>query len=288
MIADANGRDASSTLTIGDSLTISNVVSSNRNDAAIFTPYDPTGIIVDTKTSPASPPPPKPKKKKCGGVASVVMVAVVATIYTAGAATALFSIAFSGLSAAMAGAVPHWALQLQPPQLQRGSISLGGAIVGAAQCRVATTGMALGAHRGGQVAVASFAAGASSTLGSSLSGKGGNSPGILCTTQRLAAQSVFDYSVNYVVSKVVDLDTAFSWKNVAGAAISSVIASNLNTKMDLSGSIIRGIGSAANSAYIRDKWFGVASQTMRKSRQMRLGMRWRIILLGRRINLRIS
>ncbi|WP_263262289.1 hypothetical protein [Pseudomonas sp. RIT-PI-S] len=142
-----------------------------------------------------------------------------------------------------------------------GSISLGGAIVGAALGSAASqlTGIALGAQvkfSWRQVAVAGITGAAGATVGQAVSGIGNGATNLLSTTQRLAAQGIFDYSVNYAASKVVGLDTAFSWKNVAGAAISSVIAGNLNTKTDLSGSIIRGIGSAASSAYIRDKWFG--------------------------------
>ncbi|WP_263262285.1 hypothetical protein [Pseudomonas sp. RIT-PI-S] len=187
-------------------------------------------------------------------------MAVVATIYTAGAASALFAGAgFTGSAGAFAAGSAALSAAASGTALTAGAIgyatvagTLAGAAIGSAASQL--TGMALGVQdkfSWSQVAVAGISGAATLGLSNAVAaGSLGESAQALMKsgTAGYAAQGVFNYSVNYAASKVVGLDTAFSWKNVAASAISSVIAGNLNTKTNLSGSIIRGIGSAASSA----------------------------------------
>ncbi|WP_133247598.1 hypothetical protein [Pseudomonas sp. SDI] len=64
------------------------------------------------------------------------------------------------------------------------------------------------------------------------------------------------YASNYVGSKVVGLETSFSWKGMAASALGSAIAGNLYGDPGAIGSVVRGQVSAHASAWMTDKWFG--------------------------------
>ncbi len=162
LIADANGLGVGDALDRGTSLIIPNVAGSNANNADTFKAYDPSEVTGDLTPVPIYQPP-KPKKKKSNGLASVVMVvvAVVATVFTAGAATAVISGAattFGGAAAAGTAALSAAAAGTAA------TISLGGAIVGAAVGSAASqlVGMGMGAvdkFSWGQVAASGITGG---------------------------------------------------------------------------------------------------------------------------------
>ena len=63
-IAEANGITSDAQLRVGVSLNLPNLVGGSHNDAATFTPYDPSKIVGDTSPYLAAPPPnPKGLKK---------------------------------------------------------------------------------------------------------------------------------------------------------------------------------------------------------------------------------
>jgi|GEM_PF-7066966 len=245
LIADANGKDLSEALVAGSSLKIPNVVSSNRNDATTFKPYNPNEVIGDVITPPQ---PPKPKKKKCNAVASVVMVvvAVVATVLTAGAAAPLLGGVATSMGLSVAGTAIASAVT---------AVSWGiGAAVGSLASQAVGKAMGVVDHISWkQAAVAGLTAGVASwaapALGAVQSATGS-------TMLRYAAQGALVYGTNYVGSKIVGLDTSFSWKNMAASAIASAVAGELYADDGFMGSVIRGQASAHTSAWMRDKWFG--------------------------------
>ncbi|MHA6194717.1 LysM peptidoglycan-binding domain-containing protein [Pseudomonas wadenswilerensis] len=263
VIADANG--LSDTLMVGSSLRIPNVVTSNRNDATTFKPYNPAEVIGDTITPPV---PPKPKKKKCNAAASIVMVvvAVVATIFTAGAAAYL--IAPATTAATVGGAVGAGMAAVSAAGVGVG-ISAGTLAVGAVAGSLASqaVGKAMGvvdkiswkqaavAGLGSYIGagIMDLAAGASSTLSNAMSA---SSPTWGQVAVSYGAQGVAGYTGSYIASKAVGLDTSFSWKNMAASAIGSIVAGSINQKSGFWNSTIRGQVSAHSSAWMRDKWFG--------------------------------
>ncbi|MHA6194730.1 LysM peptidoglycan-binding domain-containing protein [Pseudomonas wadenswilerensis] len=265
VIADANG--LGDKLVVGSSLRIPNVVTSNRNDATTFKPYNPAEVIGDTITPPT---PPKPKKKKCNAVASVVMVvvAVVATIFTAGAALAAI-----GTTATTLGGIASAAISGRIGAVSAGGIGVGltatslglGAVVGSLASQ--TVGKAMGvvdkiswkqaavAGLGSYIGagIMDLAAGASSTISNAMSA---SSPTWGQVALSYGAQGVAGYTGSYIASKAVGLDTSFSWKNMAASAIGSIVAGSINQKSGFWNSTIRGQVSAHSSAWMRDKWFG--------------------------------
>ncbi|MHA6194719.1 HYD1 signature containing ADP-ribosyltransferase family protein [Pseudomonas wadenswilerensis] len=266
VIADANG--LSDTLMVGSSLRIPNVVTSNRNDATTFKPYNPAEVIGDTITPPT---PPKPKKKKCNAAASIVMVvvAVVATIFTAGAALAVVAPAAgaaggtlsaaigAGMAAVGAGGVSAGVVAAAVTQV--GALAVAGVFVGAAvvgSVASQAVGKAMGVVDNiswRQAAVAGLTAGAAQWAAPALSSVADK---VGSASAGYAAQGAFSYATNYVGSKIVGLETSFSWRNLAASAVASVIAGNVYEKDGFTGSIVRGQVSAQSSAWMRDKWFG--------------------------------
>ena len=91
LIADANGLNASATLTAGTTLVIPNQVTGMHNNASTFQVYDPMQALGDVSPTLPKAPAPKPKKssKKKGGCGKILLgiliaaVAVVAMIYVA-------------------------------------------------------------------------------------------------------------------------------------------------------------------------------------------------------------
>ncbi|MHA6194726.1 LysM peptidoglycan-binding domain-containing protein [Pseudomonas wadenswilerensis] len=283
VIADANG--LSDTLMVGSSLRIPNVVSSNRNDATTFKPYNPAEVIGDTITPPV---PPKPKKKKCNAAASIVMVvvAVVATIFTAGAALAvvgstattfggLASAAISGgIGAVTAGGVTAAAVGASGLGLAgMTAVYAGAAVVGSLASQ--TVGKAMGVVdqiSWKQAAVAGLAGGIAGGLsqmaaagkfgdaiGSAFNNTAGVNNAVPTLSDRLisyGAQGTFNYTANYVSNRVVGLDTAFSWKGMAATVAGSIVAGTVSDRKDWYGSVLRGQIGAQASAMMRDKWFG--------------------------------
>ncbi|WP_221928398.1 LysM peptidoglycan-binding domain-containing protein [Pseudomonas kilonensis] len=270
LIADANGLDPSKPLIPGSSVHIPNVVGSTHNNASTFKPYSAEGIIGDNTPKPGPPPPPpKPKKKKSGGLASVVMVvvAVVATVFTAGAAAPLAGVAAGTMGGVMAtGAAVLTGAAGLGLGATLGVAALAGA-VGSAASQLA--GKAMGVTDGfswGQVAVGGLTSAVTAGFGY-LAQAGTLGPWAATAAEAMrtggsygsgyAALGTFNYANSQIASRIVGLDTSFSWRNVAASAVGAVVAGNVaGNGGGLAGSTIRGQVSAYASAIIKDKWFG--------------------------------
>ncbi|WP_339488784.1 LysM peptidoglycan-binding domain-containing protein [Pseudomonas rhizophila] len=267
LIADANGLSANDALERGTSLVIPNVAGSNANNADTFKAYDQSEVTGDLTPVPIYQPP-KPKKKKSKGLASVVMVvvAVVATVFTAGAATAVISGAattFGGAAAAGTAALSAAAAGTAA------TISLGGAIVGAAVGSAASqlVGMGMGAvdkFSWGQVAASGITGGLTYGITSGVGTLAqGAQPGswaqIAASAARTySAQGVFNYAASQVANRIVGLDTSFSWNRLASSVVAANVSGGLNGRFgnQLSGQIVSGQAGAYASAVISDKWLG--------------------------------
>ena len=233
LIADANGLSANDPLERGTSLVIPNVAGSSSNNADTFKAYDQSEVTGDLTPVPIYKPP-KPKKKKSKGLASVVMVvvAVVATVFTAGAALAAiapaaaagFTVAGAGV-AALSGAA-GWA-------------GFGAAIVGgmAGSAAAQLAGNAMGVTEGfswGQVAMGGLAAGIGAGVGNLVSG--GQTAQQLAQTGsygKVATAAVLNSFGNYGASKIVGLDTSFSWRSIATSALASVATARISKGVGL-------------------------------------------------------
>ncbi|WP_095153818.1 hypothetical protein [Pseudomonas sp. Irchel 3E13] len=71
-----------------------------------------------------------------------------------------------------------------------------------------------------------------------------------------AVQGVIGYASSQLASKIVGLETSFSWSSMAASAIGSIVAGSINQSSGFWNSTIRGQISAHSSAWMRDKWFG--------------------------------
>ncbi|MDH1109260.1 LysM peptidoglycan-binding domain-containing protein [Pseudomonas otitidis] len=281
LIADANGLTGSDELIPGSSLQIPNVVSSTRNTANTFKPYNAEEIIgnVTLEPQPLPPPPPKPKKKKCGGVASVVMVvvAVVASVFTAGASMALLSgasLAAAGSAglAAVTGGLAAVAASVGPAAFIGGSL-IGGAVGSAASQLVGKSmgvvdkfswkQVATGAISGVATAGLGYAA-SQGVFGSTIAGAtnaiGNAGAAATATTRELAigyaAQGIFGYVASYAANKIVGLSTSFSWRDMAASSLGAMIGGTAVTGRGFGSTLLRAELGAHSKAFIRDKWLG--------------------------------
>ncbi|WP_053162413.1 RHS repeat protein [Pseudomonas brassicacearum] len=267
LIADANGLGVGDVLDRGTSLIIPNVAGSNANNADTFKAYDPSEVTGDLTPVPIYQPP-KPKKKKSNGLASVVMVvvAVVATVFTAGAATAVISGAASTLGGAAAAGTAALSAAAAGTAA---TISLGGAIIGAAVGSAASqlVGMGMGAvdkFSWGQVAASGITGGLTYGITSGIGTLAqGAQPGSWAKTAASAAktysaQGVFNYAASQVANRIVGLDTSFSWNRLASSVVAANVSGGLNGRFgnQLSGQIVSGQVGAYASAAISDKWLG--------------------------------
>ncbi|VII90818.1 hypothetical protein [Pseudomonas sp. FG-3G] len=196
----------------------------------------------------------------------MVVVAVVATVFTAGAATAVISGAattFGGAAAAGTAALSAAAAGTAA------TISLGGAIVGAAVGSAASqlVGMGMGAvdkFSWGQVAASGITGGLTYGITSGVGTLAqGAQPGswaqIAASAARTySAQGVFNYAASQVANRIVGLDTSFSWNRLASSVVAANVSGGLNGRFgnQLSGQIVSGQAGAYASAVISDKWLG--------------------------------
>jgi YD repeat-containing protein len=279
LIADANGLSATDELIPGSSLQIPNVVSSTRNTATNFKPYNADEVIGNTTVDPQPlpPPVPKPKKKKCGGVASIVMVvvAVVAAVFTAGAGLALAGgMSLGAAVSAGATAVVTAGVGLGSAMVAAGGwagagIALAAGAVGSAASQLVGKSMGVvdkfswsQVAVGGLTSAATFGLGYvagqgafGATVADGVNSLGRANAGIGNITTGYASLGVFGYAGSYAANKIVGLDTTFSWKGVAastvGGAVSGVVSSQTNFNPFIKGQV-----NAFSSAAIADKWFG--------------------------------
>lgn len=288
LIADANGLSQSSALSPGDTLVIPRVVGSTKNNSGTFEVYNPDIIVGDNKPTPKVPPPPKPKKKKSHGLASIVMVivAVVASVYTAGLATAALGAVATGVSAGTVAAAAggYGALGLAALGGTAASITvgaagvaigtgaaLGGAIIGGMGGSLASqlAGHAMGLSDGlswRQVAAGGLTAGlisgASEALTAANTGWAATAAEeITAAGAGPASKGVLSYSSSLIANKVVGLDSAFSWRDLAASVGGAVVVDKISGVGGASktGSFVRGEAGAFVAAYMKDKWFGGGS-----------------------------
>ncbi|WP_212801038.1 RHS repeat protein [Pseudomonas sp. St290] len=231
LIADANGLGVGDALDRGTSLIIPNVAGSNANNADTFKAYDQNEVTGDLTPVPIYQPP-KPKKKKSKGLASVVMVvvAVVATVFTAGAALVAVGAAggatIAGAGVAALSGAAGWA-------------GFGAAVVGgmAGSAAAQLAGNAMGVTDGfswGQVAMGGLAAGIGAGVGNLVSG--GQTAQQLAQTGsygKIATAAVLNSFGNYGASKIVGLDTSFSWRSIATSALASVATARISKGLGL-------------------------------------------------------
>ncbi|NWB95777.1 hypothetical protein HX882_07755 [Pseudomonas gingeri] len=207
----------------------------------------------------------------------MVVVAIVATVYTAGAAGAALGAASSATattaSAIAASAGGYGALGVSvlagSAAISTGAL-IGGAVigglVGAAASQMA--GKAMGvvdSFSWGQVAVGGLTAGITAGFGylaqagqlgawgktAAIAMKDGGSYG-----SGYAALGTFNYANSQIASRIVGLDTSFSWRNVAASAVGATIGGAIGAGAGLTSSVIRDEVGAFASAVIKDKWLG--------------------------------
>ncbi len=271
LIADANSLNPSKTLLVGESIRIPNVVSGTRNNSTTFKVYSADDVVGNTTPSPTLPPPPKPKKKKSSGLASVVMVvvAVVATVLTAGAAAPLAV----GATATTGGLVATGAAVMTGTIAGAGWGTFGvamlaGAVGGAASQLAGRAMGVVDSFSWKQVAVGGLTAGLTSGFGTlAQTGALGSWAGTAAEAMKsggtygtgYAALGTFNYANSQIASRVVGLDNAFSWRNVAASAVGATVAGYVGGNgPGLVSSTVRGQISAYASAVLKDKWFGGA------------------------------
>lgn len=247
LIADANGLDANSSLTVGSTLKLPNIVGSSRNDATTFKTYKPEEIIGENTPVPKLPPPP-PAKNKCNVLKSVVMIIVtVAVAY------------FTGYY------VGPYINTVVGPGLAATTITAGvSAAAGNAAGQI--TGKALGVVDDfSWKQVASSALTGAITAGLGTYAEGANSGSWIKSAAELmktdsiagyAAKGVFNYGVSLSANKIVGLDNSFNWRNVAASIVSAGIEKRLPTGDNFLGKVVRNQISAGAAAAIKDKWFG--------------------------------
>ncbi|WP_374428136.1 LysM peptidoglycan-binding domain-containing protein [Ideonella dechloratans] len=189
-VAQANGLQSDRDLRVGQTLTLPSAVSGTTNDSDTFKPYNPSDVVGDT-----SPNLPQPHHKKgCGGLGQIIMVAVavVVSYYTAGLAGG------GVLGAAVGGAAGSIASQ--------------------------AVGMAIGAQDSfswKQVAASAVGGAATAGVGTALSGA---AP----VLDNVVVRAALSNALTQGVSVAAGLQSSFSWKGVAAAAVGAGIGQAIN------------------------------------------------------------
>lgn len=257
VIADANGLQASSALTPGQTLKIPQVTTTD-NTANTFKPYNPNEIQGSTTPSLPQAPQPPPSAQHCSTLAMIVVIAVVvvASIFTAGVAAEAFAgtLGSTGVGGIMAaggaaftggaavGTVAATATAGDMLGAFAASAAIGGAVGNAAGQLV---GDAEGVHSGfswTEMLGAGLTAAAGAGIGSVVRGGGAllEAKGEL-TTAGSAVVGAADYAAGVGVDKVVGEPTHFSWAglaaNAAGAAVAHVAHLPANSDNPLNSSV---------------------------------------------------
>ena len=187
-IAELNGLIGNETLTTGLNLLIPNKVANSSNNASTFKVYEPGEAIGNT-----SPNLPDPARKKCNGFVAVLAVVVGAIVF----------VATSGAVSGIIGQVLAGALSSTASQLVN--------IAGGNQSSFSWRQVAIGAI-GGAV---SGALGEVNGYAKFISDLGGS-------TVQAIANAAISSTISQGISSAVGLQ-AFSWRNVAGAALGAGI-----------------------------------------------------------------
>jgi len=265
VLADANAiSDAN--LFAGQMLKVPQVTTS-KNDASTFKPYNPAEATGPTSPSTPyiAPPPPGPS---CDGLATILMivVAIVVTVYTAGAAAQAMGVIASGTGAT-------------------GTMAIGGAVLSGGGGTLVTAFGAAGASAtiagGGVAAAAAFAGGLAGSIASQVVGQamgvvdhfslrqavgsgitstltaglgsalGGSTSQLMSAKQisaaKIAASAVGNAVTGYAGNRIAGVsDTHFSWRSVAAGAVSGIITAGIGKRLQIaSEKVFGGTGSLA-------------------------------------------
>jgi len=235
-------------------------VTTSKNDASTFKPYNPAEATGPTSPSTPyiAPPPPGPT---CTTLAMIIMVAiaVVVTVYTAGAASGLMSSTVSAWSAGLSAL---------------GGSSLGAAFVGGVAGSIASqvVGKAMGVvdHFSLKDAVVGgLTTMAGAGIGKYLKGvdaltKGAKTAGELNHIGRVV-QGVAGYGSSVISNAVVGQAPHFSWTGVAAAAVGSGISS-------LAGGTIPTLSGGTSAGFANDLIGGLINGAANATAQRVFGM----------------
>ncbi|HKB12613.1 MAG TPA: LysM peptidoglycan-binding domain-containing protein, partial [Vicinamibacterales bacterium] len=261
VIADANGIASDADLQAGMRLTIPNKVLSVHNDYQTFKVYNPAEVVGDV--TPNLPDPPPPPTHGCGifGVILVAIVAVVVSVFTAGAALALFApeALVAGTTAAEASFFASGAAVLTGSGITGASVLTvaAAAAVGGAVGSIASQGLgiALGVQQKfswGAVAAAGLSAGITAGIGAGL-GEGGIA-GKLLQVPTGVGQQALNGAINNAISQGINILTgqqhAFDWRGLAAAAIVAPLSKAIGSAFPGIGAgfVSRFVGGIANGA----------------------------------------
>ncbi|WP_448102750.1 RES domain-containing protein [Luteibacter jiangsuensis] len=218
VVAQANALTGDADLAAGLSLSIPSVTTT-KNDATTFKPYNPSEIQGSTTPDlPVIAPPPPPPKHHCNVIAAVVVIAVVvvASIVTFGAAASLGSVA----AAAIAGAAGSAAGQLAGDALgTHQGFSLGEVFTSAATA-AATAGAGY-LLSGGSSAAAAAQAGTEAGQGASAVAES-TSWSVFGTR---AAEAAAGYVVQDGTAKLVGEPAHFSWAGLVSNSLAAGVSS---------------------------------------------------------------
>lgn len=230
MLADANGISSNDGLGVGVSLSVPTVNNNVHNNSDTFKPYDASKIIGKTEAEPIAPPAPS----GCGSMIVSIVVIVVAVIvawYVApaimgaagtSAATAGASSAGVAAGAGAAGASMGTAATTSMVGNMVAGAAIGGISAAAGNAAGQLTGMALGMQDGFDMASV-FRSGAQGALGGAVGAIAGAASNWAFTSDvgRIAVKSAIQAGGNFLTSRLMGSNAAFSWKamaaNVAGS-----------------------------------------------------------------------
>lgn len=274
VLADANGLQNDQDLHAGQSIVTPSRVAGTHNTADTFKPYEPGKITGDT--SPFLPPPPAGGSHcaMIGIIIAAVVAAVIITIVTAGAASAALAAAggaIAGMSATMSaivvgaaagavgGALGSAASQgiLIAGGIQKefswkdvGIGALTGFISGGAMAGIGALGQ--GGAAGAKAAAEGAKTIASASRSAVIAARAGEMAG---RAAAYAAVSVVNDAISQGIDIAADSSVQFSWKRLAGAAVSGAFSGALsrvgNTAMqELIGATVGDISGSALSNVI--------------------------------------
>ena len=252
LIADANGLSGNEDLRVGQAVSVPARVGGTHNNATTFRAYDPSRIVGDT-----TPNLPVPSGGGGGGcsilrivlVIVIIAVAVVATIYTAGAATAVMSSSLGTLSSFGATmSLGATALAGGSVMTAAGAVSLGaagviGAAVGGAVGSVVSQGLSIAfglqdSFDWRQVAMGAVSSSVGAGVGSLTSGASQGASGMKMVGgwAVAGARAAVANATTQGVSYMLGLQHSFNWRSViasaAGGAAGSMLRDVANLGMD--------------------------------------------------------
>lgn len=239
VVAQANALGGDADLAAGLSLSIPSVTTT-KNDATTFKPYNPSEIQGSTTPNlPVIAPPPPPPKHHCNVIAAVVVIAVVvvASVLTAGAAAVAFGAtagSIGAVGAAGAAALTGTAIAGVTTGELIAAAAIGG-FVGSAAGQVA--GNALGTHQGfslGEALTSGVTAGATAGLGSALQtsatfANGAGTANVTLNTAGKASLATGNYVASNASAELTGQSHHFSWAGAVASASSVLLPDAFGT-----------------------------------------------------------